>query len=246
MDAPLATIGVLGGMGPQATILFMQRLIDASAANDDCEHVPTLVDNNTQVPSRIKALINGNGVDPGPVLAQMAKRLERGGARALVMPCNTAHNYTGVIRSCVSVPFLSMIELTAQELARLLKPGSLVGILGSPALRITGIFDGALRAVSMTPLYADDEDATLGAIRAFKASSAAPGALDTVLASGRKLIARGADILLVGCTEFSLIKDQIEALHPTIDSLDVLVTETIRFSQHGANSNETGRKSTQG
>ncbi|VAW20291.1 Aspartate racemase [hydrothermal vent metagenome] len=238
MAAPLARIGVLGGMGPQATILFMQRVLDATPATDDCAHIPLLVDNNTQVPSRIKALIDGDGIDPGPALAEMAKGLEKGGALALVMPCNTAHNYTGVIRNAVSVPFLSMIELTAKELARRLKPGSSIGILGSPALRITGIFNNALQEVEMTPLYPDDENAMLGAIRVLKASSgalAAPGALDTVLANGRQLIARGADILLVGCTEFSLIKEHVAQLHPALDSLDVLVETTIRFSQQSQN-----------
>ncbi len=241
MDAPLATIGVLGGMGPEATVLFMRRVIASTPATDDCDHVPMLVDNNTQVPSRIKALIEGGGIDPAPALAEMAKRLEQGGAQALVMPCNTAHNYTGVIRDAVSIVFLSMIELTAQELARRLQPGSLVGILGSPALRITGIFNNALKEQQLTPLYCEDEGAILGAIRGLKSSACAPDALDTVLAGGRKLIARGADILLVGCTEFSLIKDQIEALHPSVDSLDILVTETIRFSKQGAISGETGK-----
>lgn len=236
MSAKPCKIGVLGGMGPQATVLFMQRVIAATPATDDCDHIPLLVDNNTQVPSRIKALIEGGGDDPAPALAKMAAGLEQAGARALVMPCNTAHNYTKTIRNAVSIPFLSMIELTAQELAQRAGPKATVGILGSPALRITGIFNDALSAQHLQPLYARDEGVMLDAIRTLKASSPTRNALDIVLASAQEMISRGADILLVGCTEFSLIKDEIGALHPTIDSLDILVTETIRFSNRGENS----------
>ena len=69
----LRRIGILGGMGPQATVALMQRLIDAVPAADDRDHIPLIVDDNTQVPSRIAALINGAGTDPGPVLVQMAR-----------------------------------------------------------------------------------------------------------------------------------------------------------------------------
>ncbi len=246
MSAKLRKIGVLGGMGPEATVLFMQRVIAATPATDDCDHIPMLVDNDTQVPSRIRALIEGGGDDPAPALAQMAAGLEQAGARALVMPCNTAHNYAKTIRNAVSIPFLSMIELTAQVLAEKTGPKALIGMLGSPALRITGIFDDALKKRQLRPIYSAEEKAMLTAIRALKASSSTQSALDIVLASAQEMILRGADILLVGCTEFSLIKAEIEALHPTIDSLDILVAETIRFSRHGAISEETGRKSKEG
>jgi aspartate racemase len=86
-------IGILGGMGPEATVLQMSRLITATPAQDDADHIPLIVDTNTQVPSRVAALIEGGGTDPAPVLAAVAKRLEEAGAGALAMPCNTAHHY---------------------------------------------------------------------------------------------------------------------------------------------------------
>ncbi|MDK2775377.1 MAG: aspartate racemase, partial [Tabrizicola sp.] len=68
-------VGILGGMGPQATILLMQKVVDGIAAADDADHVPLLVDQNPQVPSRIRHLIESTGDDPGPVLVGMARRL---------------------------------------------------------------------------------------------------------------------------------------------------------------------------
>ncbi len=110
-------IGILGGMGPEATVLLMSRIIARTPAADDSDHVPLLVDNNTQVPSRIKALIEKTGEDPGPVLTDMARRLEAAGVAALAMPCNTAHHYASRIRAAVSIPFLDMIELSADAVA---------------------------------------------------------------------------------------------------------------------------------
>ena len=65
-------VGILGGMGPQATVLLMQKIIAATPATDDADHIPLIVDQNPQVPSRIRRLIEGTGEDPAPVLAAMA------------------------------------------------------------------------------------------------------------------------------------------------------------------------------
>ena len=90
----MKTVGILGGMGPEATILLMQKVLAAVPARDDADHVPLLVHQNPQVPSRIRALIQGGGEDPGPVLAHMARDLEAGGAQALAMPA-TPHEPMG-------------------------------------------------------------------------------------------------------------------------------------------------------
>ncbi len=137
-------VGILGGMGPQATLLLMQKVIDAVPAADDADHIPLLVDQNPQVPSRIRRLIEGAGEDPAPVLADMARRLVAGGAEALAMPCNTAHHYVPAIRAAVAVPFIDMVDLSVTKAARLAGLDGQVGILASPAVRRIGLFDAAL------------------------------------------------------------------------------------------------------
>lgn len=243
MPRRLLRIGVLGGMGPEATILFMQRVIAATSAQDDGDHIPMLVDHNTQVPSRIKSLIDGDGGDPAPVLAAMASGLERAGADGLVMPCNTAHAYTGAIRAAVSIPFLSMVELTAQEVTRRVEPGSRVGVLASPAVKITGIYDRALGDLSVEAIYPHDQDALLDAIRALKTSASSAAAWDAVQSGARNVMARGAELLLIGCSEFSQFSERLSKIHPTIDSLDVLVANTVGFSAEGRRFSEPLRMS---
>ena len=135
-------VGVLGGMGPEATILLQQRVLGTVDAQDDADHLPLLIDMNPQVPSRIAHLIEGTGEDPAPVLAAMAQRLERAGATALAMPCNTAHHYAPAIEAAVSIPFLNMVTLSVDRAAGQLPSGASVGILASPAVRMAGVFDG--------------------------------------------------------------------------------------------------------
>jgi aspartate racemase len=229
MNRSKKTIGVLGGMGPEATILFMQKIVQSVPAKDDADHVPLIVDNNTQVPSRIKALIEQTGEDPGPTLAAMAKRLEEAGASALVMPCNTAHNYNQQIRHAVTIPFLSMVELTVEHLSRDF-PGARVGVLASPAVRMTEVYETPLVQAGLTPAYPENEATILSAIKALKISASDPTALETVITTARELSATGCDVLLIGCTEFSLLADEMRQRHRVIDSMDILASAAISFS----------------
>ena len=151
-------------MGPEATILILQKLLAAVPAQDDADHIPVIVDQNTQVPSRIRHLLEGGDEDPGPVLAEMARRLVAGGAKALAMPCNTAHHYAPHIRSAVTVPFLDMIALSVRHARALATPSqTVIGILASPAVQKVGLFDAALATEGLTALYPSDAGAMLTA-----------------------------------------------------------------------------------
>lgn len=215
-------IGILGGMGPEATILIMQKVLAAVAARDDCDHIPLIVDQNPQVPSRIRHLIEGTGEDPGPVLADMARRLVAGGAEALAMPCNTAHHYAPAIRTAVMVPFLDMIQASVDHAATLAKPGGKIGILASPATRKVGLFDAPLAGVGLIPLYAPDESAMLSAIRCLKTNAHAE-ARDTLFRASTELYEQGAAVQMIACTEFSLIPDAVCSKATVFDTLDRLV-----------------------
>lgn len=243
MTSSKATIGVLGGMGPEATILFMQKMMDAVPANDDCDHVPLIVHNNTQVPSRIRALIDGGGEDPGPVLAAMARDLEAAGARALAMPCNTAHHYAPVIAKAVSIPFLDMVRLASGKALEQTAPGARIGVLGSPALQATGVFEGPFAEVGLTPIYGNDADVRLDVIRSVKRRGVTPDAIDALQGSADRLVEHGADLLMISCTEFSLVADRLRHDLMLFDTLQVLVDACVAFSAGNAPSSEAARGS---
>ena len=235
-------VGILGGMGPQATILIMQKILDATRVRDDADHIPLIVDQNPQVPSRIRHLIDGTGADPGPVLADMARRLVAAGAEALAMPCNTAHHYAPAIRAAVDVPLLNMVDLAVARAAALAGPGSPVGILASPAVRKVGLFDAALSLRGLRAVYAPDEAAMLAAIRQIKADGPRPEARRALRAASAALAAQGATVQMIACTEFSLIAEAVDKTAATFDSMDCIVQAIVTFARKSPNKGANGHR----
>lgn len=223
-------VGILGGMGPEATVLLMQKIIAATPARDDADHIPLLVDQNPQVPSRIRHLIERSGEDPGPVLADMAQRLQAAGATALAIPCNTAHHYAPAIRAATRVPLIDMVQLSVAHAAHLAGQGGRIGILASPAVRQVGLFDAPCAAAGMTPVYATDEPALLAAIRSLKAQGPNPAARAALARASAQLLAEGATVQMIACTEFSLIADSTAPECRSFDTLDQLVQGIIAFA----------------
>lgn len=225
----MKTIGILGGMGPEATIDLMRRVVAATPATDDADHVPLLVDQNTQVPSRIAHLIEGTGTDPGPVLAAMARRLEAAGAQALALPCNTAHHYAEQISAAVDIPFLNMIDLSVAEAKRAAKRhgATEVGLLGSPALETAGVYAGAMAAQGLRAEYPADQDGLLQAIKRVKREGSNDTSRGLLRAASDSLTAQ---VQIIACTEFSLISDALPTHIHAIDTLDVLTRAIIRFA----------------
>ncbi len=230
MDRAPRPVGILGGMGPEATILLQQRVMAAATAADDRDHVPLIIDMNPQVPSRIAHLIEGTGEDPSPVLAAMAKRLETAGAQALAMPCNTAHHYAPAVTGAVDIPFLSMLDLAAARALRDVGRGGCVGMLASPAVRMTGLFEGVMGAHDISVLWPEDGDAMLAAIRAIKAEGPVPEARDAVAAASAELLGAGAQMQFIACSEFSLIADSVMADAWAVDTVDLLAQAIVDFS----------------
>lgn len=223
-------VGILGGMGPQATVLLMQKVIAAVPAADDRDHVPLMVDQNPQVPSRIAHLIEGTGEDPGPVLAAMARRLQAAGAQALAMPCNTAHHFTPAIVEAAEIPFLDMTVLSVAHARRLAGPGGRIGVLASPAVRRIGLFEDRLAQAGLTAAYPEDEEALLGTIRRIKASGADAACRDAFHRASLELLEAGVTTQMIACTEFSLVADSHAEGAQAFDTLDVLVSAIVDFA----------------
>jgi len=225
----MKTVGILGGMGPEATILLMQKVMAAVPARDDADHVPLIVHQNPQVPSRIKTLIEGNGEDPGPTLARMARDLQAAGAQALAMPCNTAHHYAPAVAGATPLPFLNMLDLTAASLAA--QGARRVGMLASPATRLAGVFDAPFAAHGLTPVFLPDDGALLAIIRAVKAGQGIAALGPRLTAEAGALVDQGADHLLVACTELSLMTSALPESVTHTDSLDCLTGAIVDFAK---------------
>ena len=216
-------------MGPAATVDLMRRVIEATPAEDDADHVRMLVDNNPRVPSRIAALIETTGESPVPCLVEMARGLERQGADFLVMPCNTAHHYHGEVAASVGVPVLNLPELTAREALLLCPRLTAVGMLASSALPRVRLYEPWFERFGVRMLYpaAGFQGDLMDLIRTVKAGHPTPTRASMDRAA-EDLRAQGAQCLVVACTELSLVAERLHADLPVCDAADVLARAVVR------------------
>ncbi len=226
-DHPI--VGILGGMGPEATVDLMRRVIAATPAMDDRDHIHMIVDNNPKVPSRIAALIEGTGESPAPALMQMAQGLEKVGAQILVMPCNSAHAYLENIRSAVTIPVFDMVGLTAQRVTKLGHNPQRVGILASTAVNKTKLYETALAAHAVALVVPQQQSLLMDVIMAVKRAEITSDTRNTFQAIAGDLSSHGVDALVLACTELSILASDLDTELPTIDALDVLTEAIVDF-----------------
>ena len=131
-------LGILGGMGPQATQVFYQRILDKTDASRDQEHVPTLIWSDTGMPDRTRAILSG---EMEPVFARLlsgARLLEREGCTVLAIPCNTSHFFADRLQAGLRIRLLNMVRLSAAAMAA--RGCRRVGILATDGTVRTGIY----------------------------------------------------------------------------------------------------------
>jgi aspartate racemase len=224
------TAGVLGGLGPQATVDFMAKLIAATNARCDQDHIPLLINHNPKIPDRHQAL-SGAAPSVGPELAAMAQRLEGAGADFLVMICNTAHAYSDDIRAAVNIPFISIIDVVMDAVAT--RPATSVGIMAAQGCLQAQLYQQALTQRNYEPIvWSDSELATfmqlVYRIKAGERDADITTAMEKLAAS---LAFAGADVLISGCTEIPLFLNADNSPLPILSSTDLLVERTIALAR---------------
>ena len=221
-------IGILGGMGPLATADLFQKITLHTAAACDQEHPRVCIDSNTNIADRTAALLHG-GADPVPEMVKSAKRLESIGADFLIMPCNTAHNYYKQVSAAVNIPVLHMIALTRDALrARGIR---CAGLLATDGTVQTGIYQRTFADSGvelLMPESADDQAAVMDLI--YNGVKAGDLSHDTAAfrAACEHLLARGAEVLVLGCTELPVAFELYRLDYPRIDPTLELALGAIR------------------
>ncbi|MFT6044313.1 MAG: aspartate racemase [Arenicella sp.] len=227
---PEKIVGILGGMGPEATVDLMARVIAATPAADDSDHIHMIVDNNTKVPSRITALIERSGSSPGPELADMAKKLVTHGADILVMPCNTAHHYYNEIAGAVDVPVINLIELVAETVMSSQPLTKSVGILASTAVQLTGLYDQVFDRQAVEVRFPSDltQGKIMELIKRVKSSDVSARDIENLNSAVSELEQSGVNGIIVACTELSVIADDLKTTLPMFDASQLLADEVVR------------------
>jgi aspartate racemase len=220
------TIGVIGGMGPAATLQFIARVQALTPAGRDQDHLRLLIDCNPAVPDR-NAAVAGAGRSPGPILAEMARGLERAGAEALVMPCNTAHAFKDAIAAATDLPFIDLIETAVAE--TMAQRPKVVGLLAADGCLGAGLYQEALGGLGVEVRVPTPEAQArfMASLYRIKSGDVGPAPRDAIRDTARTLTAAGADVLLAGCTEVPLVLAPTDLDRPLVDSLEALARRTV-------------------
>ena len=225
-------VGVIGGVGPMATVYYMQRVIEMTKAGCDQEHINMLVFNDCDIPDRTAFITEKSPDNPLPVMVEDAKRLEAAGCGFVVIPCNTAHYFYDELEQAVEIPVVNIVEETIRYAKARVQDLSCVGIMATTGTIVTGTYQKYAERAGLSFAVPDENEQDLLMQIIYdgvKAGKPVPRAdFDRV---ANHLRAKGAQCLILGCTELSVLKRDLPINDPDVlDSIDVLASETVRRS----------------
>lgn len=221
-------IGVLGGLGPLATVKFLEKVIDLTEAKNDQENVDMVILNHSSVPDRTDYLLNNNKPNPLPYLINDAKLLESIGCEYLVMPCNTAHSFYDEINNSINSKLINMVSETIKECnIRNIKK---VGLMATRGTIATKIFDKYNDSIEL--IIPDENTQKLVDILIFdKVKKNINVSLDEYEKVLNYFYSLGCESVILGCTELSVINEDLKySDKKIIDTIDVLARIVIKLS----------------
>ena len=216
------TIGILGGMGPKATVDLFEKIVLNTPASKDQEHLHILINNNPQIPSRVE-VFKGRNVNPLQALIQSALVLEKAGADFIIMPCHTAHIWIEELQKNTSVPFYNMVENTVAYIVENRTDAQKIIILATPTTLEKQLYQKLLQKynIDFTVPTKLEQQIVYNSILKVKSGSIEDNpyinSINDILSSYKK---RGVTSLLAACTEIPLLypfltKD-MKILDPTL------------------------------
>ena len=222
------TVGIIGGMGPGATALLFQKIIDHTDAKMDAEHIHILIDNRPSLPDRTAAILNRDDT-PVRKICESGKRLEEMGAELIAIPCNTSHYFYPYIQENLDVPVINMLEETAKECKKL--GFASVGVLATTGTKKTGIYEQALSAQGLQTIYPDEagQEVLMSIIYDYvKAGKPVTG--EIFKEQLEDMESKGAQAFVLGCTELPIVFSDGDMGRRFIDSLDILAKKTVEMA----------------
>lgn len=222
------SIGIIGGMGPIATYDLFKKIIEKTDAKTDQEHIHIYIDCNTNIPDRTKAIL-GEGEDPVPEMVRSGVRLQSMGANVLVMPCNTAHYFYDRVTPFLDVPLLNMLKETAAEIKN--RNIRKIGLLATDGTIKSGVYHKALADAGIDVVIpaAAKQVSIMNIIYNGVKASNWNIKLDRFYEALNELFDKGAEVLVLGCTELPIVFETFHIDKPAIDPTSVLADAAIRF-----------------
>lgn len=203
-------LGLIGGLGPAATVDLYDKIVKATPAKNDQEHFKVVIEQNPQIDDRTACLLNG-GPDPTIAMYNCAKRLERDGCDYIIIPCNTAHAFLPRMLRHLNVPFIDMQQTMLDEIKAKFGDDARVGLMATSGTIATGIYGKKAEKMGMK-MYTPDEDHQQSVMKAIYGPKGAKAGFTTGecyddLYRGAEYLVKTYDcnVLILGCTELPLI-----------------------------------------
>ncbi len=229
-------IGILGGMGPEATIDLFTKIVKGTKAKKDQDHLRILIDNNPKIPDRTLA-IQRKGPSPLTQLIRSAKLLENAGADFIVIPCVTAHHFFEPLQKRVKIPFLHLVEETVKYIQTRLKGIRKIGLIATTGTIQTGLFQKAFSNHVIELILPTPEvqkkwvmEAIYGK-KGIKVIGPSENSKRLILKASESLIKQGAQAIIAGCTEIPLVLKEGDLSVPVIDPISILARAAIAKAQ---------------
>ncbi|MDW7760299.1 MAG: amino acid racemase [Acidobacteriota bacterium] len=205
----MKTLGILGGMGPEASVRFLELVIRNTEAAGDRDHIPAVLYSRPQVPDRTAAILYG-GDSPAPWLIQGITALEAAGADILVMPCVTAHHFWPQVAARTRRPFVNILEEALRELREIRPEVRTVGLLATTGTLMSRVVHAVFEPAGLKILTPSDKDQALVMTAVFGKDGVKAGTIegrprDIIRAAAGRLIEAGAEAVMAGCTEIPLV-----------------------------------------
>ncbi len=214
-------LGVLGGMGPMATADFLRKLVEATPAACDQDHLETITLCASAIPCRIAAL-EGRGPDPLPAMIAGVRRLEAAGATRLVVPCNTAHHWFAPLQAATALPIIHIVDAAVAAMARKGVENGTIGLLATTGALRAGIYQARFAERGYICRCPDDLDETMRAIWLVKANAIAEAAA-VLRRQVEALLAGGCRQVVLACTEVPVALADARDLRPhCLDATEAL------------------------
>ncbi|MGE7912092.1 aspartate/glutamate racemase family protein [Lysinibacillus xylanilyticus] len=220
------TLGIIGGVGPLATMFIGEMIVRRTKATKDQEHLHTIIDNDTNIPDRTAFILDSTKENPVPVIVADAKKLASVGANVIAIPCNTAHTFYDEIVEGSPVPVLHMIRETAKRASDL--GAKRVGILATTGTLTSRMYQDALEEFGITPVVPDDvmKDKVMSIIYDYVKAGKDVSHEDWQPIE-EAMLALNCDRIVLGCTELSIVNRDLKLIDKYIDSLIVLAERAI-------------------
>lgn len=226
-------IGILGGMGPEATVDLFTKIVKGTKAKKDQDHLRILIDNNPKIPNRTLA-IQGKGPSPLPLLIKSARTLEKAGADFIVIPCVTAHHFHGPLQKRIRIPILHIVEETVNHVQARFRRIRTIGLLATSGTLQSGLFQRAFsrsKIELILPRPDVQKDRVMEAIfgkGGIKDLGPSDKSRRLILDASRELIRQGAQAVIAGCTEVPLVLKDGDLSMPVIDPVAILARAAVQ------------------